>query len=186
MFPAIFSYIYPGQPSRYTQSIQMLYYQITPYKECFVQGTSPNNSLNHHSPSSRISYLSHMKKLLLSVIFLIPVFLFAQQYMMTPELLLSLGRVSGIGLSKDKQSIIYSVTTPNVELNKSTKKMYRIPLGGGTPVEVGNLDSLYASNRISPDGKYIILDSAVKLKKVYGKDYYPSLPLSNVQIYESL
>ena len=105
---------------------------------------------------------------------------------MTPELLWSLGRISGIGLSKDKQSIIYSVSTPNVELNKSSKKIYRLPLGGGTPEEVGNLDSLYASNRISPDGKYIILDSAVKLKKVYGKDYYPDLQLSNVQIYESL
>ena len=64
--------------------------------------------------------------------------------------------------------------------------MFRIPLGGGTPQEVGNLDSLYASNRISPDGKYILSDSAVKLKKVYGKDYYPDLSLSNVQIYESL
>jgi dipeptidyl aminopeptidase/acylaminoacyl peptidase len=127
-----------------------------------------------------------MKKLLFSFILLIPAFLFAQQNIMTPELLWSLGRVSGIGLSKDKQSIIYSVTTPNVELNKSSRKMYRIPLGGGTPEEVGNLDSLYASNRISPDGKYIILDSAVKLKKVYGKDYYPDLSLSNVQIYESL
>ncbi len=105
---------------------------------------------------------------------------------MTPELLWSLGRVSAIGLSKDKQSIIYNVTTPNVALNKSDTKMYSIPLGGGSPQEVGILDSLYASNRISPDGKYIITDSAVKLKKVFGKDYYPDLPLSNVQIYESL
>src|SRR3954469_7660514 len=127
-----------------------------------------------------------MKKLLLSIILILPAFLFAQQNIMNPELLLSLGRVSGIGLSKDKQSIIYSVTTPNVALNKSTKKIYRIPLGGGTPQEVGKLDSLYASNRISPDGKYILSDSSVKLKKVYGKDYYPELPLSNVQIYESL
>lgn len=120
------------------------------------------------------------------MLFLLPVFLFAQQNVMTPELLWSLGRVSTIGLSKDKQSIVYSVTTPNVALNKSASKMYSIPIGGGTPQEVGNLDSLYASNRISPDGKYILTDSAVKLKKVYGKDYYPDLPLSNVQIYESL
>src|SRR4051812_428737 len=75
------------------------------------------NPLLHPAPSSYISYLSHMKKLLLSIILLIPALLFAQQNIMTPELLLSLGRVSGIGLSKDKQSIIYSVTTPNVELN---------------------------------------------------------------------
>src|SRR5438067_3399509 len=132
MLPAIFSYISPGQLRRYAQSIQMLYYQRTPYKECFIQGTSLNNSSIHPSPSFYISYLSHMKKSLLSIIFLFPVFLFAQN-IMTPELLLSLGRVSGIGLSRDKQSIIYSVTTPNVELNKITKKMYRIPLGGGTP-----------------------------------------------------
>jgi len=127
-----------------------------------------------------------MKKNIVFMLFLLPVFLFAQQNVMTPELLWSLGRVSTIGLSKDKQSIVYSVTTPNVALNKSASKMYSIPIGGGTPQEVGNLDSLYASNRISPDGKYILTDSAVKLKKVYGKDYYPDLPLSNVQIYESL
>ncbi|TKK67511.1 S9 family peptidase [Ilyomonas limi] len=127
-----------------------------------------------------------MKKLLFSIILLIPAALSAQQNTMTPELLWSLGRVSAIGLSRDGQSIIYNVTTPDVALNKSTTKMYSIPIGGGTPQEVSNVDSLYASNRISPDGKYIITDSAVKLKKVYGKDYYNDLPLSNVQIYESL
>ena len=127
-----------------------------------------------------------MKNVLFFLILILPATPFAQQNMITPELLWSLGRVSGIGLSKDKQSVIYSVTTPDVSANKSTTKKYRIPVAGGTPQEVSNLDSIYASNRISPDGKYIISDSAVKIKKVYGKDYYPELDKSNVQIYESL
>ena len=35
------------------------------------------------------------------------------QKLMTPELLWQLGRVSGIGISKDEKSVVYNVSTPN-------------------------------------------------------------------------
>ncbi len=136
--------------------------------------------------SPHISYLSHMKKAILFIVFAVPLALFAQQQTMTPELLWSLGRLSPVGLSKDKQFIIYSVSTPDVAQNKSVTKQYRIPVASGQPQEVSNIDSLLANNRVSPDGKYIISDSSIKIKKVFGSDYYPELPSSNVQIYESL
>src|SRR5690625_1822770 len=40
--------------------------------------------------------------------------------------------------------------------------------------------------RISPQGDYILFSRRVKLKKVYGKDFYPVLSKSNVQIYTDL
>lgn len=40
--------------------------------------------------------------------------------------------------------------------------------------------------RISPDGHYILFSGEVKLKKVLGKDFYPDLTKSNVQIYDNL
>jgi hypothetical protein len=42
------------------------------------------------------------------------------QNKMTPELLWKLGRVTGLGISKDGKSAIYSVSTPNVAESKST------------------------------------------------------------------
>ncbi|MDB5230953.1 MAG: peptidase [Chitinophagaceae bacterium] len=108
------------------------------------------------------------------------------QNRLTPELLWKLGRVSAVGLSKDKQYVIYTVSTPNVTENKSSKKGYAVPVNGGTPIVINNADSAVLNNKISPDGKYIISNEEVKLMNVYGKDFYPDLPKSNVQIYTSL
>src|SRR5690348_9748447 len=102
-----------------------------------------------------------MKKylfLLLTVI--LPAILFSQTTL-TPELLWKLHRVNGIGISKDKQYIVYSVSTPDVEQNKNITKTYRIPVDGGTAEEIANSDSLVANTHISPDGKWKISDSDV-------------------------
>ena len=53
------------------------------------------------------------------------------QNLMTPEMLWKLGRVSGLGVTKDGKSVVYSVSTPDVDANKSTHKMYSVPLSGG-------------------------------------------------------
>jgi dipeptidyl aminopeptidase/acylaminoacyl peptidase len=105
---------------------------------------------------------------------------------MSPELLWTLGRVSGMGVSKDRQSVVYSVSTPNVADNKSSRKIYLVPVRGGTPVSINNADSLLNNPMVSPDGNYMLSSNDVKLQKVYGKDYYPNLPKSNVQVYTSL
>lgn len=108
------------------------------------------------------------------------------QEKLTPEALWKLGRVSGLGLSKDKNFVVYSVSTPNAATNKSSRKTYKIPVSGGTPIEVTDTDALLASDRNSPDGKYQISSDAVKINKVHGSDFYPELTQSNVQVYESL
>lgn len=127
-----------------------------------------------------------MKYLLLSGLLCAGALGATAQQNLTPEMLWQLGRVNGVGLSKDKQFIVYTVGIPDVAQNKTNTKTYKIPVGGGTPVEVASADSLVASDRTSPDGKYVISSKEVKIKKVFGSDFYPSLTKSNVQIYSSL
>lgn len=106
---------------------------------------------------------------------------------MTPELLWKLKRVSGLGVSIDRQQIIFTVSTPDAKENKSTSVKYTVPVKGGEPEEITTtLINLLRDKAISPDGKYKITVQSVKVNKVSGKDFYPALDKSNVQIYESL
>lgn len=126
-----------------------------------------------------------MKKFFLFV-FITIVFNAYSQNNMTPELLWKLGRVSAVGIAKDNSGVVYAVSTPDVEQNKSSRKLYFISLNGGTPRQIADSESLVANDRISPDGKYMLSFEDVKLKNVFGKDFYSDLPKSSVQIYDQL
>jgi dipeptidyl aminopeptidase/acylaminoacyl peptidase len=108
------------------------------------------------------------------------------QNLLTPETLLKLGRVSGKGISKDGNFVIFSVATPDIAANKSSSKTYKMPITGGPAILVTNVNQILADTKISPDGKYKISSEDVKVNKVSGSDYYPELTKSNVLIYESL
>ena len=110
---------------------------------------------------------------------------FAQEKM-TPELLWKLGRVSALGISKDKKYIIYSVSTPDVDANKSKRRSYIIPVNGGNATEINNPDSLLVNEKISPDGKYMISNKEVLIKKIQSADAYPDLKKSNVYVFDNL
>ncbi len=126
-----------------------------------------------------------MKEVLMAGL-LLPALAATAQQPLTPEMLWQLGRVNAIGLSKDKQFVVYSVSTPDISENKSNKKTYKIPLAGGTPEEIASTEGLVTNDRISPDGKYQVSTAEVKLRKTSGADYYPELTRSNVRIYDSL
>jgi dipeptidyl aminopeptidase/acylaminoacyl peptidase len=125
------------------------------------------------------------KRILSLVVLLAPLFATAQNKL-TPELLWKLGRVTGLGISKDGKFIVYSVNTPNVEENKGSRQTYSIPVAGGIPTEISKPDSLLADKNISPDGKFLLSNKEVKIKKISGKDYYPELTKSNVYIFDNL
>lgn len=108
------------------------------------------------------------------------------QEMLTPEKLWQIQRVSPVGISKDKNFIVYTVATPDVTNNKMNRKRYRIPLSGGNPVELAPNESITSNDRISPDGKHILYSDEVKIDKIEGKELYPDLPKSDAQIYTSL
>ena len=128
-----------------------------------------------------------MNKLLSAQILMLLSFQFSfGQEALTPETLWKLNRVSGLGISKDKKYVVYNVSTPSVENNKSNSKKYYLSLADGKSHTINNIDSLLQDPTISPDGKYQLSDEPVKLKKNRGEDYYPALTKSNVYIYESL
>jgi dipeptidyl aminopeptidase/acylaminoacyl peptidase len=104
----------------------------------------------------------------------------------SPEQLWKLGRVSALGVSKDKKYVVYAVSTPAVAENKSTSKTYRIPVSGGEAVEVKNSGELIANDRISPDGKFIISSNPVQELKITGADKYSDLQKSNAYVFTSL
>jgi dipeptidyl aminopeptidase/acylaminoacyl peptidase len=108
------------------------------------------------------------------------------QNVMTPELLWKLGRISPLGISKDGKNIVYKVSTPSVAENKSNSKIYTLPISGGTPTEIKDTKSVLADKNVSLDGKYIVYNEEVKIDNVYGKDFYPELQKSEVQIYNGL
>jgi len=126
-----------------------------------------------------------MKKILLLTIGMIGLSASAQN-VMTPELLWQLGRVSPLGITKDGKSIIYKVSIPSVEENKSDSKVYSIPASGGKATEITDYEALLKDKNISPDGKLLLSSKEIKVGKVLGKDYYPNLDKSNVQVYDGL
>lgn len=108
------------------------------------------------------------------------------QQKMTPELLWKLGRVSSLGITIDGKSIIYKVSTPDVAENKSNSKFYIIPVNGGAAKEITEYKQLLKDKYVSPDGKLQLTHKEVKVEKVNGKDFYPELEKSTVQVYNGL
>jgi len=127
-----------------------------------------------------------MKRIFLPFVCIVFALSVAAQDRMTPELLWQLGRVNPLGLTKDGKQVVYSVSTPDVKENASSRKTYSVPLTGGEPSEVETLKNLILDKSVSPDGTQKITTKEVKINKVFGTDFYPELDKSNVQIYESL
>ncbi|MFT4203089.1 MAG: prolyl oligopeptidase family serine peptidase [Chitinophagaceae bacterium] len=129
-----------------------------------------------------------MKTILLALTLLAGMNTINAQQVLTPELLWQLNRISPIGLSKDKNFIVYKVSTPDIKENKSNSRYYKIPFAGGEPLEIQEADSkiLVGDDRISPDGKYKISNQDVPLQKILGKDRYADLPNTTAQVYTSL
>lgn len=126
-----------------------------------------------------------MKKLALILISMTGLVATAQE-VMTPELLWKLGRISPLGISKDEKNIIYKVSTPSMEENKSNTEFFSIPITGGKPSSIKEYENLIADKNKSKDGKWTLSHKEVKINKVHGKDFYPELEKSDVQIYNEL
>jgi len=126
-----------------------------------------------------------MKKLVFIIVSIMSLSASAQQ-VLSPELLWKLGRVSVLGVSTDGKSIVYKVSTPSMEDNKSNSKTYSIPVTGGTPTEVTDSKALLKDKNVSPDGQFILSTQEVQTENILGKDIYPNLTKSNAQIYNGL
>mgnify|MGYP003529878963 FL=1 len=144
-------------------------------------------NLNRSAEGGLFIYLHSKKKkktVALLSIFALTCSVYAQN--MTPETLLQLGRVNPSGITKDGKSVIYSVRTYSPSEGKVTVKKYSIPVTGGTATEIQSLDGLLKDTHLSADGSFSISSNEIKIKKVYGKDFYPDQPKSDVMIYDNL
>lgn len=121
---------------------------------------------------------------ILIVLFTATTFILQAQSTMTPELLWKLGRVSGLGITEDGKHVIYSVSTPDWEENKSERKTYQIPVTGGNAAVISK--NPLPDKNISPDGKYMLSHKEVKIVKTTGTDLYPELTKSNAYIFTDI
>lgn len=108
------------------------------------------------------------------------------QNVMTPETLIELNRVNGIALSSDLTSVIYSVTKVDVQSNSKQTKYYQMNLDGTNVQQLKDLGNLVKDKSISPTKTHQIIIEDVKIRDVYGTDFYPDLTESNVMVYNSL
>lgn len=104
---------------------------------------------------------------------------------MTPEKLWNVKRVTGLGITKDGKSLVYRVSTPDMEANKMSSAVFSVPVTGGAPVTMSGPDGLNDRD-LSPDGKYRITTREVKTEPVLAADHYPELTKSNARIYDAL
>ena len=74
---------------------------------------------------------------------------------MTPELLLSLGRLSDPQLSPDGKTILYGVSYTSIEENRSVRNLFVMPAEGGEPTQLTMDGKSIASARWSKDGSAI-------------------------------
>ncbi len=89
---------------------------------------------------------------------------------MTPEVLLSLGRLSDPQLSPDKKTILYGVSYTDIAQNRSVRNLFTIPVEGGECTQLTMDGKSISSARWSPDGKSIFFLQGGKLFEAPYKD----------------
>ena len=127
-----------------------------------------------------------MHKIVFNFLFSFAFIAISAQAVMTPEKLLQLNKVSGKGLTKDGNNLIYGISNYSLETNSSTTTIYLLPILGGNAQTITDYKVLLADKSVSPDGKYKISASEVKLKNITGKEFYPDAANSKVKIYDEL
>lgn len=107
------------------------------------------------------------------------------QITLTPRDLIQLNRVGGMGIDKDG-NVIYAVSKVDLESNKKTTRFYSVDLNGENRKEIEDAELRLPDHDVSPDKTKKIVIEDVKIRDVYGKDYYPEMNSSNMMIYNEL
>ena len=97
-----------------------------------------------------------MKKIILILAFLMGASAVSAQQILSPELLWKLGRVSALGISKDGKNVIYKVSVPSLEENKSDSKFYSISVNGGFSTEISETKELLIDKNYATKTSFIV------------------------------
>jgi len=89
---------------------------------------------------------------------------------MTPEFLLSLGRLSDPQLSPDGKTILYGVSYTDIAQNRSVRNLFTIPVMGGEPTQLTMDGKSISSARWSNDGNAIFFLQGGQLYKAAYKN----------------
>ena len=130
-----------------------------------------------------------MKKHLISLVTIMTLNSLQAQQPLTPEKLWQLHRVSAVGLSRDAQYVLLSVSTPNVAENTFSKEYYKLAVKGGVPMPISEEEVERATAKYNPIKKESLvklIHKEVKVDPVLGKDFYPDLEKSSGRLYSSL
>ncbi|WP_452219025.1 S9 family peptidase [Lacinutrix undariae] len=127
-----------------------------------------------------------MKKLILILSLVIGGQSINAQQQMTPETLWGVKRLGVMGISKDGEHVMYRVSIPNIETNGYDSKYYKIPVDGGTAIEIKKDDVSVTDKNISPDGTYKLFHKAVQLESIKSKDIYKNLEKSDAYVFTDL
>lgn len=111
-----------------------------------------------------------MKKLLVAFFFSLPFITMAQNKLMSPELLWSLGRVSSVAVSQDNQQLLYRVTHFNVKENNSRSRYYFLDLQSGKISETHIFDNK-SFVQWDANGLYARKDHELFLSKDQGQNW---------------
>lgn len=125
-------------------------------------------------------------KLLTTLLAVLAAITFQAQQVMTPELLMSLNRVSPIGLSDDGNNLLYRVTKKNVKDNSSSSKTFVMPVAGGKSEEITDVTQYIKDRMISPDGTMQLVTQYVKIDNIFAQDLYRDVPDAEVHVYDDL
>ncbi len=87
--------------------------------------------------------------------------------LLTPELLWKFGRVSNVTVSPDFQTIVYTITYYNLQENRGRTSLFKIPVTGGTPEKVVNLEGSQYSPQWLNNKTIVFISSHEKNNQVY-------------------
>ncbi|MCO5247486.1 MAG: S9 family peptidase [Chitinophagales bacterium] len=85
-----------------------------------------------------------------------------------------------------KSQSIVQILDDNTIIFVKDNQIWSVQPDGKDKKQLTDGKDKYSNIKFSPKGDYIIFSKKVKLKDVYGKDFYPELKKSNVQIYDDL
>ncbi len=74
---------------------------------------------------------------------------------MTPEVLWSFGRLSGVEISPDNTNIVFGVSFYSMEKNRGNREIFILPVEGGKAQNITNTESGEYSAQWRPNGKKI-------------------------------